>query len=282
MKKRLTFFSLIMLFCLTLSAQEKNKERTRYVMCSTTFGAGGNNLYEAYLSPLEYKGWEVRITNERLRMTRMLKGNVSGQSLFNISFARDKNPSGSGYMYYGMLNWSYALHYQFNMAKGLKVLAGPFLDLNAGVVYNQRNSNNPAQAKAYGNIGASAMAIYKFRIRHYPMTARYQLDLPLIGMTFSPEYGQSYYDIFVLGHSDNVVKFTSLHNAPSMRHMLTLDFPVGKTIMRIGYTADIRQSKLNQLKSHAYSNCFMIGFVRNIYRIKGKDRTGISEKYTPF
>ena len=54
-------------------------------------------------------------------------------------------------MYAGLVNWSYALHYQFRMNDDkLKILVGPMLDLNGGVVYNRRNSNNPAQAKAYG------------------------------------------------------------------------------------------------------------------------------------
>ena len=251
-------------------------------MRSTTFGVGSSNIYDSYLSPLEYKGLELRISSERMHMTHLLKDNVSRQSFFNINFSRTENVSGSGIMYYGMFSWSYALHYQFHVAKGLKLLAGPFIDLNAGFIFNRRNSNNPAQGKAYGSIGASGMAIYKFHIKRYPMVARYQLDLPLVGLAFSPEYGQSYYEIFNVGHSNSVVHFTSLHNSPSMRHTLTFDFPIRKAVLRIGYMADIRQFKLSGLRSHAYSNNFMIGYVRNIYRLKGKNKVSMPEKYTPF
>ena len=265
-----------------MSAQDNAAVKQRYVMRSSTFGIGKNNVYDTYLSPLEYRGIELRYTNESMRMTKMMNGNVSSQFLFNVNLTFNENDSETADMYYGMASLSYALHYQFHVAKGLKILAGPFIDLNAGFLYNTRNSNNPAQAKAYSSIGASGMAIYKFKIARYPMTARYQMDIPLIGAAFSPQFGQSYYEIFSLGHYDHNVLFTSLHNAPSIRQMLTLDFPVGKTILRAGYTCDIRQFKLNGLRSHAYSNIFMIGFVRNLYRLKGKYKASMPEKVTPF
>ena len=118
-------------------------------------GVGHSNVFETYLSPLEYSGTEVRFMHESMRMTRMLGGNVSGQSLFQINASYSKNISQTAEMYAGLVNWSYALHYQFRMNDDkLKILVGPMLDLNGGVVYNRRNSNNPAQAKAYGGLGS--------------------------------------------------------------------------------------------------------------------------------
>lgn len=114
------------------------------------------------------------------------------------------------------------------------------------------------------------------------MVVRYQANLPFMGVMFSPEYGQSYYEIFSLGHGGRNVLFTSFHNAPSLRQMLTLDFPVGKTIMRAGYLCDIQQAKVNNLKSHFYSHNFMIGFVRNFHMIRGKNRISLPSKVTPF
>ena len=65
------------------------------------------------------------------------------------------------------------------------------------------------------------MAIWDLRINHRPLTLRYQLNLPLAAVMFMPNYGQSYYEIFTLGHWDGVVNFTSLHNQPSLRQLLT-------------------------------------------------------------
>lgn len=268
---------------LSVGAQEDSLRATRYVMRSTLFGIGHSNVFETYLSPLEYTGTEVRFLHESMRMTRLLEGKVSGQSLLQVNASYNKNISQTAEMYAGLVNWSYALHYQFRMNDDkLKILVGPMLDLNGGVVYNRRNSNNPAQAKAYGGLGASGMLIYKFRIARYPLTVRYQANLPLLGVMFSPEYGESYYEIFSLGNGGRNVLFTSLHNNPSLRQMVTLDFPIRNVTMRVGYVCDIQQSKVNNLKSHAYSHNFMIGFVRNLYLLRGKNRISMPLKVTPF
>lgn len=282
MTKRVTALLLYLCLAVAAHAQEDSLKATRYVMRSTLFGVGHNNLFETYLTPLEYTGIEARFLHERMRMTRIMGGKVSTQSIIQVHASMTENPAGNANMYAGLVSWSYALHYQFRLNRHVKILAGPILDLNGGVVYNRRNSNNPAQAKAYGSVGASGMAVYKFRLGKCPLTLRYQADLPLLGAMFSPEFGESYYEIFSLGHGGRNVVFTSLHNSPSLRQMLTLDFPAGSTVIRAGYVCDIRQAKVNNLKSHSYSHCFMIGFVRNMYMLRGKNKISMPEKSTPF
>lgn len=280
---RLCVFILIVLTCLPTRIQAQDSlQDTRHVMRSVMIGAGHNNTFETYLSPLEYEGPEVRFAYETMRMTRLMDGNVSAQNLFQLHASYTENISQTNHTYGGLVNWSYALHYQFRPAKGLKILFGPMLDLNAGVVYNRRNSNNPAQAKAYGGLGASGMLIYRFRIKNYPLTVRWQANLPLLGVMFSPEFGESYYEIFSLGNGGRNVVFTSLHNNPSLRQLLTLDFPVGNTVMRVGYVCDLQQAKVNNLKSHTYSHDFMIGVVRNLYLFHGKKHMTTPPKITPF
>lgn len=280
---RLWVLILIVLTCLPTRIQAQDSlQATRHVMRSVMIGAGHNNTFETYLSPLEYEGPEVRFAYETMRMTRLMDGNVSAQNLFLLHASYTENISQTNHTYGGLVNWSYALHYQFRPAKGLKILFGPMLDLNAGVVYNRRNSNNPAQAKAYGGLGASGMLIYRFRIKNYPLTVRWQANLPLLGVMFSPEFGESYYEIFSLGNGGRNVVFTSLHNNPSLRQLLTLDFPVGNTVMRVGYVCDLQQAKVNNLKSHTYSHDFMIGVVRNLYLFHGKKHMTTPPKITPF
>ncbi len=283
MPLRLCVLILIVLTCLPTRIQAQDSlQATRHVMRSVMIGAGHNNTFETYLSPLEYEGPEVRFAYETMRMTRLMDGNVSAQNLFQLHASYTENISQTNHTYGGLVNWSYALHYQFRPAKGLKILFGPMLDLNAGVVYNRRNSNNPAQAKAYGGLGASGMLIYRFRIKNYPLTVRWQANLPLLGVMFSPEFGESYYEIFSLGNGGRNVVFTSLHNNPSLRQLLTLDFPVGNTVMRVGYVCDLQQAKVNNLKSHTYSHDFMIGVVRNLYLFHGKKHMTTPPKITPF
>lgn len=281
--RKIHILLLLVLFSgLRCFAQEDSLRASRYVMSSFLVGAGHANVLDTYLSPLEYEGSEVRFLYERMRMTRLLGGNFSIQNILQGNFSFTENPAKTANMYGGLLNWNCALHYQFPVNESLKFLAGPMFDLNAGGLYNNRNSNNPAQARAYGSIGASGMAIYKFRIGNYPFVARYQLNVPLVGLMFSPEFGESYYEIFSLGNGGKNILFTSLHNNPSLRHMLTLDFPIRKVIMRAGYVCDIQQAKVNNLKNHTYSHHFMIGFVKNFYLLKGKNKISMPHSVTPY
>ena len=151
---------LLLPLCLSVRAQEDSLQANRYVMRATLYGAGFTNILDTYLSPMEYTGPEIRILRESMRMTRLMDGNVSVQSLFQAHFSLTENKAETGNEMAGMVNWNYALHYQFRLTENFKVLAGPLLDLNGGFVYNMRNSNNPAQAKAYANIAASGMVIY--------------------------------------------------------------------------------------------------------------------------
>lgn len=252
-------------------AQTETAKKKNAVTHAMLYGVGTVNILDTYLSPVEYKGTEFRVLRESMRMTKLLDGKVSAQSILQLNFSSTKNQSKTGRQLTSMLSWNYAWHYQFQLTEQLKLLAGPMIDLNGGVIYNMRNSNNPAQAKGYLNIAASGMAIYRFNLGKLPFIARYQLNLPLVGAYFSPEYGQSYYEIFTLKHGGKNVLFTSLHNQPSMRQMLTLDFPINKVNLRLGYTCDLQQANVNSLKSHIWSNIFMIGFVRSFSLFRGKE-----------
>lgn len=242
----------------------------RYVTRATSYGVGFTNVFDTYLSPQEYKGIDFRLSRETIRMTRLFDGNVSVQNFFQADLGYTHNRADNNNMFSGLVNWNYGLHYQFRLTENFKLLAGGLLDLNGGFVYNLRNSNNPASARAYINLDASGMAIWHLKVKHYPLTLRYQINLPVMGMLFSPHYGQSYYEIFSLGHASGVVRFTSLHNQPSLRQLLTVDLPIGKTNMRFSYLADLQQYKVNHLKTHTYSHVFMVGVVKELYRLPNK------------
>lgn len=163
--KKIFLLLLLLPFVLGGKAQEDSLQTNRYVMRATLYGAGYTNILDTYLSPMEYTGPEIRILRESMRMTKLLNGNVSAQSLFQINLSLTDNKAETGSELAGLINWNYAWHYQFRLAENLKILAGPMIDLNGGFVYNTRNSNNPAQAKAYVNIAGSGMVHLPFPYR---------------------------------------------------------------------------------------------------------------------
>ena len=246
--------------------------RTRFITRATMYGVGFTNVFDTYLSPQEYKGVDFRISRESMRMTKWMNGNVSLQSFFQADLGYTHNRVDNNNTFSGLANWNYGLHYNFPITSNFKLLAGGLIDLNGGFVYNLRNGNNPAQARAYINLDASGMAIWDLRIKNYPISLRYQVNLPFAGVMFCPNYGQSYYEIFTLGNWGGVINFTSLHNQPSLRQMLTVDFPVGRAKMRLAYLWDTQQAKVNDIRMHTYSHVFMVGFVKELFLIRDKKK----------
>ena len=229
----------LLALCDGIYAQADSQQANRYVTRATMYGIGYTNVFDTYLSPQEYKGIDFRISRETMRMTKLLDGNVSVQNFFQANIGYTHNHAENNNTFNGLVNWNYGLHYQFRITENFKLLAGALADINGGFVYNLRNTNNPASARAFINLDASAMAIWHAKIKNYPLTFRYQVNVPVVGAMFSPHYGQSYYEIFTLGNSDGVIQFTSLHNQPSVRQMLSIDFPVRYAKLRFSYIINL-------------------------------------------
>ena len=255
-------------------------------MRSTMIGIGSADVLDTYLSPYKYTGMEVRLMRETMRMTRLMGGKVSNQTLIDINGSFLENRKKTAEEWAAGVRYSIGWHYNLPIVSGkgkstptpfhpsngegapgdLGVGFGPMISGYLGGIWNTRNSNNPGQAKLDFCIDLSAMAYYNLRIGKMNCLLRYQMSIPFVGMAFSPNYGQSYYEIFSLGHYDHNAVFAHIGNMPSMRHLLTADIPIGRNILRIGYNGQFNQSLFNELRYHSYSHNFMIGFVKRVIR----------------
>lgn len=247
---------------------------------SVMFGVGRSNQLDTYLSPLEYRGPQFSFLRETNHMTRWADGHISFQQLLEGVFSINESPAKNANDWAGRIGYNAGLHYQWHIHPRLTLMAGGLLGGNAGFLYNDRNGNNPAQGKFNVDLSASAAGIYTFHIRRINFVARYQADLPVFGCMFSPQYGQSYYDIS-LGHRDHNFVATCPANALSLRQLLTLDIPFRKAALRIGYLSDIRQSHVNHIKTHDISRSFLIGFVKKFALVDFHEKGKRSEKNEP-
>ncbi len=263
MKARLTFAVLTALAApLTATAQAADTIPSAKVITNAQMiGVGAADILDTYLSPEKYSGMEFRYVSHTLR--RREGRRWSRMLVHQGSFAYADNRAGEGGEMMGMYTFTYGVHYNWDFMGGrLNVIAGGQADAEVGFLYNTRNGNNPAQARLSLNIAPSAAVRYRFKLWNTPFSARYEVSAPLFGVMFSPNYGQSYYEIFSRGDYDHNVVPTTIASRPSLRQMLTLDFTLGKTTLRIGYLGDFRQAEVNNLKYHTYSNMVLIGFVR--------------------
>ena len=239
----------------------------------TQLGIGRVLQQDTYLSPLEYRGLQAHYMHQRHQPLQWFKRHVQFQSLFHVEGSYTKNrPKKANYMG-GSLRYDAAWLYKFitphssldTRHSSLQLLAGPQIGGTLGFLYNTHNGNNPAQALADIHLSASAMATYGFRLWRHSFKLSNQVDVPLIGAMFSPNYSQSYYEIFSEGNTDHNICMTTPFNAPSLRNQLSFDFPIGRFTFRTSYLIDVRQSHVNGIKHHSYSHAFMVGWVKRMY-----------------
>ena len=260
---------MVLFFSVNTSAQG-DEDKVYSTNEATLIGAGKYFLKDTYLSPLKYDGYGISVLNERMKIIKLGGGKVSRQQLLNVDLSSSLNPAETVRTLSGFVDYSLGYHYRLTPMRNMRVLVGSSAQGEAGFIYNTRNGNNPASAKLGLNLNASALVLYTFKIKNYPITLRYQLESPFMGVAFSPQYGQSYYEIFSLGNNDGVVQFTSFHNQLAFRNYATVDLPVGNFTIRTGIMNNSNRMTLNGIKTNVISNSFMIGFVREFISFGGK------------
>ena len=240
-----------------------------------TASFGVANMYDTYLSPLEYKGTSIRLMYEQMRRTTWFDYRFYKQQVFELDLARGDNPAKNASEYWLLANYRLGGHYSLYSTDAFRLGIGGLWDINAGVLYNERNGNNPASARAYTNLNLSLIASYKLKW----FAVRWQLDSPFMGMLFSPRYGQSYYEIS-LGNSVGIINFTSLHNQRALRNYLTVDIPINKFTIRVGYLGSWYQTRVHDIHTHHYTNSFVIGFpIEGVKKPKEKARNNYWDGY---
>lgn len=260
--RRILFLSILAASSLTMQAQDTLRSR-KVITNVQAVAFGSVSQLDTYLSPEEYKGSELRYVSHTVRENDT---KVSRELIHQARLAYSHNRADNNNELGGSYNFQYNVRWQlgdWQLGKGLLIVkAGVGIDANIGFLYNMRNSNNPAQAYFYLHLAPSASAAYRFRLANRPFRLRYAVQLPLVGLMFSPNYGQSYYEIFSRGDYDHNIVATTPVSAPSLRQMISLDLTLHHTTLRLGYLADIQQSKVNHLKMHTWSHLFAVGIVR--------------------
>ena len=246
-------------------------------------GAGATNILDTYLSPEKYRGLDLRLLSHTRREKDSTQWINQFQHEGNIAYA--DNRSGNGGEMAGGYTFRYSLLRKWHTTlwrHPLQLLAGGTAAANAGFVYNTRNGNNPANARLSLHIEPTVgldypigharriggLSFSPYNSDRYPAVLHYEVSVPLIGLMFSPNYGQSYYEIFSRGNYDHNCVPTTTGSTPSLRQMLTIDFRLARTTWRVGYLGTIEQSRVNGLKTHTYTHSLMIGIVKRFRTIK--------------
>lgn len=241
--------------CLTAHAQQ------RHVTTTKLLGIGYNALQDTYLSPDEYTGPELRYISHTLRHQDSCRW---ARLIVNEGYVSQCSPkSKSGSTIGGAYHFQYGvLRHLVTLPVGISLHAGAQAEVLGGFFYNTRNGNNPAQMRASLNLGPVVRADYTLG----RFCFSYEISCPLLGLAFSPNYGQSYYELFSERHYDHNLVPTTIVSTPSLRNQLLVSLPLPRSHWRgtIGYLGDYNQMQVNNLKQHSLTSMFVIGLSRTL------------------
>lgn len=264
-----------------------------YVFQKTnSWGVKFSDLKDDYLSPNNYRGLSLTylsVTIKPFEWFDFSKGIPSG-SIFAyypsyvvdnwiiydnceisigsaVSYAKNRGI----YFFDAVINKSYMRGYRLNSFGKLYIGLGA--GINLGSIYSGINGNNPVSLKLNSSLITSLLYNYRIPFRSYPMNFRLLVSSSLCGLSFSPEFGESYYEIFSLQDNGflNRLYFVSLKKFRDNKIKLSIDIPaIDLFIINIGLFYSVYNTNINKLNVENNSFGISLGFTNWRYPISGR------------
>lgn len=219
---------------------------------------GGARDFNTYLSPIRQTGTHAGIQASWSRATGFAPEKVimDFDARFAMDFCRNKQHTSSMTGIDFALAWD--MLYRLRPLPGLQLAGGGGIELDAGALYLPRNSNNPVAARLSLALTLNLRADYSFHLGRLPITITDRFSLPSLGVFFSPEYGESYYEIYLGDHS-GLANCGWWGNHFQVSNLLLAQFTLGNIRLCAGYRVECRSSYANKINTRLVNHSFVLG-----------------------
>lgn len=234
--------------------------QSRPVTSTYSLEIGGRHALSTYLSPLSYRGWNAALTGDWRKAMPSCPDHLLMHFNASASLSRMLNPYGNALMigFDAAFNWGMSWRHVFESK--LQVEAGADVGIDGGALYLLRNGNNPVSALASAGLALRAGISRPFRIGRLPIVVSDHVRLPSLNVFFSPQYGETYYEIY-LGNHSGLAHCGWWGNNFRIDNLLAVDLDFGRTAMRIGYRFNAYTSWVCNLNTHIFTHSFVIGII---------------------
>ncbi len=247
-----------------ISAQDTRTEERVPSRFSIGIGVGETRSLDTYLSPVTYSGtsfglgvWQELPFSSHPGEWRMCFG---GEGRFSNML----NPRGNARKYDADLRiaWGAERMWSIKPVTGSTLWLGAGADgvIEGGCGYLPRNGNNPAAARARIGIDIAGSAEWTMYLKGVPLTVGERLSVPTLGIFFSPQYGESYYEIY-LGNRSGLVHTGWWGNTGGVRSHLTVSVRPGKWGVRLGWLCSLQRQNACNLRTRLLTNALTLELV---------------------
>lgn len=237
---------------------------------------GSRRVVQTYLSPVRYDGLDIALSGF---WTKALPFNPRHWQMtfdFRANYSSLRNPAGTASMIdlHAGFHWGMAWHTM--IPGGVTLGAGGVAGLWGGLDWLTRNGNNPVAADFAAGIGAQFLASRPVMIGRLPVVVSERLILPLASGFFMPEYGETYYEIY-LGNHHGLAHFGWPGNRMGLDNLIGVTLDLGRTALQVGYRYSMQSADANHLHARFHSHSLVVGVVAGGLGIKTRRR-----EITPF
>lgn len=247
----------------------------RPVTSSYSLEWGSTTIVDTYLSPLKYNGQSLSLSGSWLKAMRQNPQRLIMSFDASIHASQALSPAKNSRLYEMGIGFSWSMLYRWRPIAGLQLAAGGSTMLDIGAIYLARNSNNPVSAQASIDIAVAGMASYSFKIGRLPICISDRLSLPIASAFFSPDYGETYYEIY-LGNRSDLVHYGWWGNHFRFNNLLSADISLGNVALRIGYRMNIKSSFVNNINTHINSHALVFGLTSDWLNVTNPKENAVS------
>lgn len=246
--------------CLSCASASAEDTLSRPVVQEYRIEAGGGTALSTYLSPLRYDGKVFSLSGQWAKASQWAPESLVMQFNAALNMRDYLNPARTASMigFDGMFAWG--MQWRKRLPHNLQLTAGGSLDIDAGCLYLTRNGNNPVNVSASVSLDLNASLSWRFNIGRLPMLLVEEIRLPSLGAFFSPQYGETYYEIW-LGNHSGLAHCGWWGNRFCIDNLLSLKLDLGRTAMTVGYRYYYRSAWANSLNTRLSTHSFVIGII---------------------
>lgn len=237
----------------------------------TKLGMGVAEIYDSYLSGLNYTGVNLHYSSEIAGYLHKSNSDYVYWYRSNARIGILSNPAVTSLMQSFRFEEAIGLNYRGSFLHGIGLQAGLFADAGIGGKYISRNVNNPFNLDFYTNLNLSAGGNAPYELFSRLVYFQWQVQLPVAGIMFVPENGATYYEMFSFKNFNQTIHFASLHNQVGLKLDLSARFPLLKRDWTIGYRSETLRYSANLLQFNDKSYQIYIGFNVEELRFSGKN-----------